>query len=132
MAGFNQIKISRRLVLKRLAANISYPLPAGAAVRRVQFYNRTTESVTVRVGSATAGQQVVADVAVGDGALIEATVLTPLINTTAQKLFISADAGFGTAVIDVAIEYDELLDSKGKQPNVDGTDNLPYILHDPV
>lgn len=131
MAGFNDVKISRRLVLKRLNANIAYPLPAGAAVRRVQFLNRTTTGVSggMRVGTTDGGEQVVATVAVGSAALVEATIASAAISTTAQTLYIQAVTAWGVSEVDVAIEYDELLDSKGKQPNADG---LPYLLHDPV
>lgn len=131
MAGFNDIKISRRLVLKRLDENFSYPLPAGAAVRRVQFLNRTANAVTggLRVGTAAGGTQIVAATAVGDSALVEATIASPGISTSASTLYISAVTAWNGAEVDVAIEYDELLDSKGKQPNADG---LAYLLHDPV
>lgn len=131
MAGFNEVKISRRLVLKRLNENFEYTVPAGAAIRRVQFYNRTTTAVSggMRVGTAAAGSEVVAATAVGASALVEATVVSPVIATTPQTLFIEAVTAWGASQVDVAIEYDELLDSNGKQPNADGKE---YLLHDPV
>lgn len=131
MAGFNEVKISRRLVLKRQGANIAYTIPAGAAIRRVQFLNRTTTAVSggMRVGTTDGGAEVVAATAVGASALVEATVVTPAISTSAQTLYIQAVTAWGASEVDVAIEYDELLDSNGKQPNADGK---AYLLHDPV
>lgn len=120
MAGFNAVKVNRRQVWKRLKANTAYTIPAGASVRRFQAVSRNAQAVSLRAGNAAAGEQFVAATAVPtNGTPIDVVPLISGLSNVPTVVYISS-AAWGTAEVDVALEYTELLDSK----------SVPF--HDPV
>lgn len=126
---YSASKQSRAIVLKGVAANKEIKMPAGFRLTGIYVRNTTANAITggVRIGSAAAGTQHLTALAVAASAVAFAvpTVL-PAIVQTAGSLFLEAVTAWNSAVVDVRIEYEEIL-APTLVESVDG-----ITLYDPL
>lgn len=95
-----------------IAADGTLVIPANAAVTKIHVRNKTANAVTggVKVGTTAGGTDVLAAGAVAASAVTSFTPLIPAVNTAGTRtLYIAAVTAWNSAVLDVAVEFDELV-----------------------
>lgn len=101
--------LARKLAL---AAAGTIVIPQGAAVTRIFIRNNTANAVTggVKIGTASAGVDVLAAGAVAASAVVVYTPLIGAVNTAdVRTLFVDAVTAFNAAVLDIAVEYTDVV-----------------------
>ncbi len=98
-----------------LAADGTYVVPAGYQIDSIVIKNTTANAVTggLDIGTAAAGQQVVAALAVGANAfarIADAALLLRVFSTSApQTLYIAAHSAWNSASLDIYVKLSKLV-----------------------
>lgn len=101
--------VARKLAL---AAAGTVDIPQGARVRAIHVRNKTANAVTggVKVGTTLGGTDVVAAGAVAASAVVTYLPLISAVNTAAVRtLYFDAVTAFNSAVLDIAVEWEDLV-----------------------
>lgn len=101
--------VARKLALATAGTIV---IPKGAAVTRIYIRNNTANAVTggVKVGTTNGGTDVLAAGAVGASAVVGYPPLITAVDTSADRtLYIDAVSAFNSAVLDIAVEYTDLV-----------------------
>ncbi|MGX9389615.1 hypothetical protein ACWX0O_01695 [Nitrobacteraceae bacterium UC4449_H16] len=95
-----------------LAAAGTITVPQGAAVTRIFIRNKTANAVTggVKIGTTEGGVDVLAAGAVGASAVVTYPALIGAVNVSAARtLYVDAVTALNSAVLDIAVEYTEVV-----------------------
>jgi hypothetical protein len=106
------VPISGVARLLALAAAGSVAIPQGARVKVIHIRNKTANAVTggVKVGTTSGGVDVLAAGTVAASAVVSYAPLISSVNTAAVRtLFIDAVTAFNSAVLDIAVEWEDLV-----------------------